>query len=209
MQVFQLIDNIGVCSIHAAAALRKGGVILYPTDTLYGLGADAFSDAAVEKVYVIKGRDSQKPMHAIFADLEMVKEYAEMNDIARKLAERFLPGPLTLVLKKKIGIDTGIGRGIETIGVRIPGNAFCVDVARSFGKPFTATSANLAGFNTEHSIEKILEQLGNQAKDIAIAIDAGILPPKLPSTVVNVSTGHSVILRQGAISAIDIENALK
>ena len=201
--------GVGRASLHAASILRNGGVILYPTDTLYGLGADAFSDSAVEKVYVIKGRDSRKPMHAIFADMKMVEEYAELNDVARRLAERFLPGPLTLVLKKKSGIDSGICRGIDTVGVRIPDNAFCIATAASFGKPFTATSANLAGHDTESSIEKILQQFAKDAKDIETAIDAGVLPMQLPSTVVNVVSGHAVILRQGAIPSIDIENALK
>src|SRR5271156_4955489 len=85
----------------AATVLRSGGVILYPTDTLYGLGADALSDEAVAKVYAIKGRDEGKPMHCVVADMQMAARYGEMNELANRLAEKFLPGPLTLILKKK------------------------------------------------------------------------------------------------------------
>jgi len=184
----------------AAAVLRSGGVILYPTDTLYGLGADALSDAAVAKVREIKGRDAQKPIHAIIADVEMANRYGEVNEKAFALMCAYMPGPLTLILKKKAGIDTGIGKGMGTFGVRIPDNQFCVDVARIFGNPFTTTSANAAGAEPERSIEKILTQLGEKADLIDLVIDAGEMPERLPSTVVDVSSGEAKVLREGAIN---------
>ncbi len=204
MEIIDLTKGLGACVLKASGVLRSGGVIIYPTDTLYGLGADALSDEAVAKVYAIKGRDEGKPIHAVFADLAMAEEYAEMNDAARRLAEKFLPGALTLVLRKKSGIDTGIARGIETIGIRIPDNEFCLDLARTFGKPYTATSANIAGMLPQLSIEKVLEQLGGNAKGVDLAIDDGMLPMRLPTTVVNVVSGVPVILREGAISSEQI-----
>lgn len=129
----------------AAQILASGGVILYPTDTLYGLGADALSDEAVAKIKRIKGRNEQKPIHAVVADMAMAERYAGVNNVARSLAQKFLPGPLTLILKKKEGIETGIARDMSTFGIRIPDNVFCLDLAREFGKPFTTTSANASG----------------------------------------------------------------
>src|SRR3989344_4477264 len=100
------------CVNESVKKLRAGGVILYPTDTLYGLGADALFKKGLEKEKKKKGRDERKPIHAIVADIKMIEKYAEVPDMARMLAKEFLPGPLTLILKKKAGIKTGIARGI-------------------------------------------------------------------------------------------------
>ncbi|OGG59899.1 threonylcarbamoyl-AMP synthase [Candidatus Kaiserbacteria bacterium RIFCSPHIGHO2_01_FULL_56_24] len=185
----------------AAATLHAGGVILYPTDTLYGLGADALSDNAVAKINAIKGRDEKKPIHAIVADIEMAAKYGEINEIAFALACAYMPGPLTLILKKKAGVDTGIAKGIDTIGIRIPNDAFCLALAKEFGRPITTTSANKAGVQPERSVTGIMEQLGDNARLIDLAIDGGELPERLPSTVVDVSNGEIRILREGAIPA--------
>lgn len=193
---------------NAARVLENGGVILYPTDTLYGLGADALSGDAVQKVRSIKGRAERKPIHAIFPDIETAEEYAEINDDARLLAKRYFPGPLTLVLKKRKEIATGIARGIETIGVRIPDNEFCLRLVREFGRPFTTTSANKSGKKAEPTVEKILKQLGAAAGMIDLAIDAGELPKREPSSVVDVSGERPIILREGAISAGELWDEL-
>ncbi len=204
MEIAHLDKGTGESVLKASGALRRGGVIIYPTDTLYGLGADAFSDEAVARVYEIKGRDEGRPMHAVFADLKMVEAYAEVNDAARKLAERFLPGALTLVLKKKPGLNTGIVRGIDTVGVRIPDNEFCLELAKTYGKPYTATSANKSGQVPEISVEKIRAQLGESARLVDLAIEAPVFPMRPPTTVVNVASGAPVILREGAISSDEI-----
>jgi L-threonylcarbamoyladenylate synthase len=175
--------------------MAAGGVILYPTDTLYGLGADALSDAAVAKIYSIKERDEKKPMHAVVADMAMVEQYGVMNGTAIHLAEKFLPGPLTLILKKKEGIDTGIASGIDTFGIRIP---------RAFGRPFTTTSANISALASKQTVDEIIEQLGDRTAMIDLVIDAGELPERLPSTIVDVSGDTVAILREGAIAAKDI-----
>lgn len=186
----------------AAEVLRSGGVILYPTDTLYGLGADALSDEAVAKIYEIKGRDEKKPIHAIVSSLEMAAEYGEVNEMALALTSAYMPGPLTLILKKKPECQTGILKDIDTFGFRMPNNGFCLDLAREFGRPYTTTSANLAGAQPEHSPEKIIAQLGERAHLIDLVVDAGELPERLPSTVVDVSSGEMRVLREGAISGI-------
>jgi L-threonylcarbamoyladenylate synthase len=193
-------ENLRDCIDRAEKTLRSSGVILYPTDTLYGLGADAFSDEAVAKVYAIKGRDEQKPIHCVVADLDSAAKYAEVNDIARKLAKQFLPGPLTLILKKRPELHSGVAKGIPTIGIRIPKDDFCFALAEKFG-PYTTTSANIAGAENARTVEGILSQLGDRASLIDLAIDAGELPEREPSTVVDVSSGGIKILREGAISS--------
>lgn len=193
---------------YAAAQIDAGSVIIYPTDTLYGLGADALSDSAVAHIYEVKGRDEGKPIHAIVSDMHMAERYGYVNDSARILAEAFLPGPLTLILKKKDGIETGIAKGIDTFGIRIPDNAFCRALVERFGGPITTTSANRAGMMPMTTIDAITEQLGENARMVMLAIDAGEIPKRRASTVVDCSADHPVILREGAIPAADIWNAL-
>ena len=196
--------GVGKAAIRAAGVLRRGGVILYPTDTVYGLGADALSDDAVSKIYAIKGMDVAKPMHAAVADLAMAGVYGEVNDIARKLAQKYLPGPVTLILKKQPGIETGIVRGRADFAIRIPNNELCLEIARTFGKPFTTTSANVSGQPQPRSVDEILAQLKDKTQYIDLVIDAGILPENKPSTVVNVVSGHPSVIREGAIPSADI-----
>lgn len=192
-------DNIETCAKRAAGILRAGGLVIYPTDTVYGLGADAFSDEAVAKIYTVKARDESKPVHCVVASLDMAAEYGELNDTARALAKKFLPGPLTLVVEKKTGISSGIAQGIETIGFRIPKDDFCIALAHEFGRPYTTTSANVSGMETGKTPQAVLEQLGDKAVLVDLVIDAGELPRSKPSTVVGVHGKEVVVLREGAI----------
>jgi len=201
-------ENVQEVVSRAVAVLRMGGVVLYPTDTLYGLGANALSDEAVNKVYAIKGRTDGKPIHAIVADLAMGEKYADVTDDARLLAERLPQGQVTFILKKKAGFDTGVMKKIPTFGFRIPDNEFCISLVREFGRPVTATSANKSDLSPERSIEKILAQLGDAAHGIDLVIDAGELPERQPSTVVDMSGAEPAIIREGAVPAADIWNAL-
>lgn len=201
--------NTAVCVERSAEILKNGGVVLYPTDTLYGLGADAFSDTAVDKVTAIKGRDQRKPIHCIVADIAMAENYAEFSDDARSLAKKFFPGALTLVLKKKPEVSHGIGRYRNTIGIRIPDNDFCLALARAYDRPFTTTSANKAGMPHALSVDGILEQLGAVAARIDLVVDAGDVLPRLASTVVDLSGEEPVILREGATDVAEIWNTLR
>ena len=200
--------GIKAAASNAAAVLQESGVILFPTDTLYGLGADAFSNEAVDKVYAIKGRDEKKPIHAIVADLEMAAEYGVIDDVVRRLSERLPKGKITFIIKKRPGLSGGIASGIETFGFRIPDNEFCIAIAKAFGKPFTATSANVAGQKPERTLAAVLTQLGGNAKTIDAAFDAGELPDREPSTVVDVSDGEVRILRKGPVSIEEINREL-
>lgn len=200
--------NIEDVAARAADALRSGGVVLYPTDTLYGLGADALSDEAVSKIYGIKGRDEGKAMHAIVANVEMAERYGDVNDFARTLLRELPRGKVTLVVRKKQGIDSGICRGIPTFGFRIPDNEFCLKLLRSFGGPITATSANKSGETPPHDIKTILAQLEEGAKGVNLTLDAGRLPADKPSTVVDLTSPEPVIVREGAVPAADVWETL-
>ena len=202
-------ENIKTAVTRAAEVLRAGGVILFPTDTLYGLGADAFSDAAFQRICEIKDRDERRPIHAVFESLAMAEAYAEISPLGRRLAEAFLPGPLTLVFKKKPSVTTGIGHNLSSIGVRIPKSKFCLALAHEFGKPYTTTSANMSGAEPPATFEGIIKQLGGNTELIDLAVEGGALPAYLRSTVVDVRGDEPHVLREGAISSAEILKAAK
>lgn len=200
-------SNVDEIAQEASDVLRASGVIIYPTDTLYGLGGDALSDAAFEKVCAVKERDERRPIHAIFSDMKMVGEYAEINETGQKIAHAFLPGPITLIFNKKSHVTGGIARTLGTIGVRIPKNNFCLRLANVFGGPITTTSANASGKETPATIAEIVAQLGECARYVDLAIDGGKLPTNLRSTVVDVRD-EPVVLREGVISEEAIRKVL-
>jgi L-threonylcarbamoyladenylate synthase len=208
MEHISLTDgNVAECATKAATVLRSGGVVVYPTDTLYGLGADALSDRAVAKLYVIKGRDERKPVHALVADSAMAARYGEISGQAKTLSEQF-GGKVTLIVKKRTAFDSGIVRAVPTFGFRIPDNEYCLALLRELGGPITATSANESGAASPRRIASILAQLGEKAQRIDLVIDAGELPESKPSTVVDLTCPEPIILREGAILAADIFAAL-
>lgn len=181
----------------AAAVLRAGGIILYPTDTIYGLGADALSNEAVRKIYAIKGRDEGKPIHALVDSIDTASRYADMSAYKEKV-ESLVLQPISWVCKKQPGVNTGIAQTIDTFGFRVPNNEFCLELTRAFDGPITATSANKAGEPTCNTTEEILAQLGAGAEMIDLVIDAGVLPASLPSTVIDIRGTEPTVLRQGA-----------
>jgi len=186
--------------------LSKGGIILYPTDTLYGLGVDALNVEALKKLKQLKGRDEGKPISIIVCDMEMAGVYAEITPLAKKLAEKFLPGKLTLVLKANDKLPEELTSGTGTVGIRIPKHHLCIHIVREFGKPITATSANVADMEAKNSVEEILDQFQERSVMIDRVIDTGKLPDSLPSTVVDARGEKPIVLREGAIKAEDIEN---
>jgi L-threonylcarbamoyladenylate synthase len=200
-------NNLQEAAEKAAAVVDRGGVVLYPTETLYGLGADALSDGAVKKLYAIKGRAEGKPIHALVADEAMAGRFGEITDDARRLMEG-IQEPLSIIVAKKDGNAGGIMRGIGTFGFRVASHPFCVAFVRAFGGPITTTSANRAGTLPYRSVPEILEQLGNGAGGIDLIVDAGELPPREASSIVDLSSGEPEILREGGVSASVIRAAL-
>ncbi len=202
-------SNISEAAQKAADVLRDGGVVLYPTDTLYGLGADALSDDAVAKVIAIKGRDEGKPIHSIVSDMNMAAAYTEVRGFARILDTRLPKGQVTFITAKKEGLDRGISKMIDTFGFRIPAHEFCIEMIRAFDGPITATSANVSGKQPERNVDAILSQLASTAGAIDLVIDGGELPERAPSTVIDLTHDHPLILREAAVPAADVWSAIR
>lgn len=175
----------------AIKALERGEIIVYPTDTLYAIGANIFDEKAISKVYKIKKRPLNAPLSITVSSIDEIGKFAEMNEIAYKIAKKFLPGKLTIVLKKKDIIPSYISK--DKIAIRVPKNKIALKLAQKF--PITATSANLHTGEEPRNIHIARKQLG---KNIYMYIDAGELPG-IPSTIVDLSEGKIKILREGAI----------
>ncbi|MFQ6037206.1 MAG: L-threonylcarbamoyladenylate synthase [Candidatus Aminicenantales bacterium] len=178
--------------------LRQDELIVYPTDTFYGLGACAYSPSGVEKVYRIKRRDMSKPLPVAVADEAMLEDVAvRIPPLARVLAARFWPGPLMLVLKASYRIPEEICGPSGTVGVRCPAHAWTRALLKHAGFPITATSANISG---THEIADPEEALSLFRGKVSVIIHGGKTQGTAPSTVVDVSGKKPVILREGAVA---------
>jgi len=190
----------------AAATIRAGGLVVYPTETVYGLGADACSDKAVAKVFVAKVRPLEDPIPVAVNSFELAQQIAELTPTAELAFKKFLPGPLTLVVKTKPKkISTLVTAGTENVGIRVPDHPV-VKLIEFVGGPITATSANLSGKAAPVTIRGALEQLG---KRVDVALDSGRCRLGAPSTVVDLSSGPPRILRKGPISEKELSRILK
>jgi L-threonylcarbamoyladenylate synthase len=180
------------------ATVRAGGVILYPTDTLYGLGVDPQSTAALAALARIKGRDPGKPVPVLLADAALVERYAAAVPAPwRLLMERLWPGPLTLVFPARAGLPAPVRSADGTVALRVPGSALCRSVLAAAGGSLTGTSANPAGAGGTGDPAAALAAL---AGGLALAVDAGTLPPSAASTLLDVdASGAVTTLRPGAV----------
>jgi L-threonylcarbamoyladenylate synthase len=189
----------------AVGALQNGGVVAMPTDTLYALTADARDAAAVARVYAIKGREDGKPLPLFVSGIEMAARYAVVSEMARRLASRFWPGALTVVLRKRSDFDSAALAGGETVALRVPDSSIARAVVEALDGPVTATSANRSGGPDPISADDVRSQLGGE---VDVVLDAGACPVGVSSTIVDCTGETPKILRQGAISEVDINTAL-
>ncbi len=186
--------------------LLAGEVIAAPTETAYGLLADATNKKAVTKVFKIKNRQANKPSALIASDIEMVKCYFKLEGLEKFLAVKIWPAPLTLLLKPKFKFPQSIiGLG-GLVGVRVPANKWLRNLVASYGRPLTATSANPAGRATVYSAAAVKKQLSNCG--LKFLIDGGYLSARPTSTVVKINHGSLIILRSGAISEFKLWRVL-
>jgi len=185
--------------------LKRGGLIIYPTETCYGLGADAINPQAVEKVLQFKSERRGKPILIAVADKKMAQEYVEINEVAESLYKNFLPGPVSVVSKSKGKVAPGIESINHTLGIRIPDYPLILEIIRRFGRPITSTSANPSGRKPPYSLKDILKYTSKKRlKLVDLILDAGRLPIRPPSTVVDTTLQEPTILRQGEIVLPDI-----
>jgi len=190
----------------AVAVLRDGGVIAMPSDTLYALVADARDDAAVQRVFEIKGRGADKALLLFAGSLVLAEQIAVFNDMARRLAHRFWPGSLTVVLPKAPGFESKALAGGATVGLRVPDHPVALAVLRGLGGPVTATSANLSGGPDPVSAQEVRRQIGDA---IDLVIDGGDCPIGTASTIVDCTGTEPMVLRAGLISEDTIRDALR
>jgi len=188
---------------NAIAALSRGDVIVYPTDTLYALGADIYNEDAVKKVFKIKRRPRNLPFPIAVSNFKEMEKIAYTNDLVKTVVEQLLPGELTVLLFKKDKVSNAITTGSNKVAVRIPGNDIALDLLSKFG-PLTVTSANIHRQKTPYVINDITMQF---SKDIQVYLDYGKLDGK-PSTIVDLTSKDLVIVRQGSITKKEILDAI-
>lgn len=183
--------------------LQEGNTVAFPTDTVYGLGVIYYNEEALESLKQAKGRPDEKPIPTMVASLEQLEEIADLNEDAKKLANKFMPGAFTLIVKKKDHVPGYITNGFDTIGVRMPDDEFVLSLIEQCGKPLLVTSANLSGEETGIVDEQVLAQLDGRIDAIVMGEALG----KTSSTIVDV-TKDVKILREGPITKEEIEQCL-
>jgi L-threonylcarbamoyladenylate synthase len=190
----------------AAEILKRGGLVAFPTETVYGLGADASSAEAMARLYAAKRRPPDHPVIVHFADAETAFTWArEVPQGARKLAAKFWPGPLTLILKKSAKAGDFVTGGQDTVGLRVPAHPVAQELLRAFGGGIAAPSANRFGRVSPTSAAHVREDLG---ADVELVLDGGRSEVGIESTIVDLSSGEPVLLRPGRISAAELEVVL-
>jgi L-threonylcarbamoyladenylate synthase len=189
----------------AIAALRAGELVVYPTETFYAIGADAFSSTALRRLFRVKRRESGRPIGLIAADTAMAFSLARETPIdARRLADALWPGPLTIVLPARNDIPAELA-GVDGVGVRVSPNPLARALSAGIGRPITATSANLSGKAPASTVAQAREQLGEKVK---VYLEGGKLTASAPSTVVAINASGWKMVRVGAISESQIAAAL-
>lgn len=174
-------------------ALQHGGVIVYPTDTTYGIGCDIFNRKGVKKIFQIKQRDSRKPFSFICSDLAEISNYAQVSNFAFKIMKRHLPGPYTFVLEATKIVPDSLSTKQKTVGVRIPENKICQAIVKELGHPLVTTSANISGEQTLQDPIEIDETMGHM---VDIVVDGGISLGD-SSTVISLVDDHIEVIREG------------
>ena len=179
----------------AVDVLRSGGLVIYPTESSYALGANATSESAIRRVYQAKGRDFKNPIPVIVADIRMWSRYAYLNRKAKRLIRDFMPGPLTIALKKRSSIPHLLNP--YAIAARIPRQNCARKLVKAAGFPITSTSANISGQPAANSVRMLPKSLRSY---VDVFLDVGTLPRRKPSTIVDmVDLNNPIITREGAI----------
>jgi L-threonylcarbamoyladenylate synthase len=187
--------------------LKEGGVVAFPTDTVYGLGACVNLPRAVARVYEVKGRAKNMPLPLLLADKSQIEEVTEaVPPLARLLAEKFLPGGLTMVLFKSKSVPDTVTSGGKTVAIRIPAHPVPLARARGVGTPIVGTSANLSGQPSALTAEEVYAQLDGR---VDLIIDGGRRPGGRESTIVDLTGKTPRVLREGAISREELKSAYR
>lgn len=195
--------DTGEAGIKAAVdAVKKGGTVVYPTETCYGIGGNALRRKVIDHVYEVKQRPREKKLTVIVADLEMAEQFAYLSADERHLCEAFMPGPLTLVARKKPGVPNALN---DRFVFRIPGSKTAREITRQAEMPIIATSANISGQPANYRVEDIDEDI---LYNVNVVLDGGELERRPSSTIVAVDNHHAKIIREGPVSQDAIHDVL-
>ncbi len=181
-------------------ALKKGEVVIYPTDTCYGMGADIFNKKALERIYQIKGIPKTRPFSFVCADLSDISRYARVTDFAYRVLKRYLPGPYTFILEGSRQVPKMMLTKRKTVGIRIPDHPVCLEMVRLLGNPVISTTASL-GDETFSDPRQMAKRFGKQ---VAVIADCGIILPE-PSSVISLVNDEPEVLRRGKGNCEDFE----
>lgn len=180
--------------------LKEGGLIIYPTETVYGLGVDATNEKAVEKLWNFKGERGDKPVLVAVSSIDMAAKYVRLNEAGESIIRKYWPGPVSIVAVSRNKVSTKVQGNTHTLGLRMPKQDTVLKIVNEFKKPVTSTSANVSGQDTAKSLEKFLEIVAEEKQAlIDLFIDAGELPVHLPSTIVDTTGDEIKVLRQGEV----------
>jgi L-threonylcarbamoyladenylate synthase len=194
---------------HAARLINKGEVVVCPTDTGYAFSANALDTRAIAKVFHLKGRAFSNPIHVAVNSIEEAGKYADVDDTARFLAKRYLPGALTLVMTRKETVPSMLVAGLDTIGIRIPDNAVILRLVAMTGHPLTTTSANVSGRPGAYTVEEVKAQLGENISEVSLILDQGPIKARELSTIVDLTVSPPQLIRQGRVSWLELREVIK
>lgn len=200
--------NIDIEKIKKAAnVIIKGGLVAFPTETVYGLGANALNPKACAKIFEVKKRPLNKPLIILIAKKKDIYNLSlDVSKIALKLIQKFWPGPLTLVLKKSEVVPDVVTAGFTTVGIRMPGSKIALSLIREAGKPVASSSANLSGKRFSVDAQHVLYDLKDK---IDMIIDGGDTEIGIESTILDLTCDPPYMLRQGAISIEELKKTIR
>lgn len=186
---------------NAVAVLRNGGLVIYPTETCYGVAVMASNSLAVKKLLTYKRRPEGKPISIAVADMKMAEKYVVLNDTAKDIYTKFLPGPVTVISESKQVVAEGLASEFGGLGIRIPDYDIATEIIKGLGEAITATSANSSGRKTPYTVQDVLDNLNcKQKKLVDLILDAGELPHNPPSTVIDTTREDLKVLRFGDVN---------
>lgn len=211
MKVIDIKNNFSpeLASKEAALDLLKGRAVVFPTDTLYGLGVNIFDTEAIRKLFAIKKRSDKKPIPVMVCSISMAKAVADIDKKREKVLKSFWPGPFTFILKKKPIVSYLLTAGRNTIALRIPDSEFCKMMVSDFEGPVTATSANISGEEPSLDPREIIERFKKEEIQPDLIVDAGVLPPADPSTIIDITGNMPKILRINSTNKENLMNTLR
>lgn len=211
MKILDIRNNFSpeLASKEAALALLKGQVVIYPSDTLYGMGVNVFDTEAIRKLFSIKKRPQKKSLPVMVSSISMAKALATIDKPRERILKNFWPGPFTFILKKKPAVSFLLTAGKNSIALRLPDNYFCQSVMKDFEGPITTTSANISGEEPSPDPREIIERFNRESLQPDLIIDGGVLPESDPSTIIDLTTDNPRIVRINPTNKINLLNILE